>query len=85
VHGFGFASVLAEFGLPPQALASSLFAFNAGVEIGQACIVAAVTPWLIVLHRRSPENAARVVVAGSWLVSAAGAYWLVQRIMALFG
>ena len=84
VHGFGFASVLQEFGLPQQALAGSLFAFNAGVEIGQACIVALVAPWLIALHGRSPEVAGRVVRAGSWLVSAAGAYWLVQRIMALF-
>ena len=83
VHGFGFASVLAEFGLPPQALAGSLFAFNAGVEIGQACIVAAVAPWLIALHRRSPEHASRVVRAGSWVVSAAGAYWLAQRLWAL--
>jgi hydrogenase/urease accessory protein HupE len=83
VHGFGFASVLAEFGLPPQALAGSLFSFNAGVEIGQACIVAAVAPWLIAIHRRSPENASRVVVASSCLVSAAGAYWLIQRLWAL--
>lgn len=84
VHGFGFASVLQEFGLPQQALAGSLFAFNFGVEIGQACIVAAVAPPLIALHRSKPEIAARVVRVGSWLVSAAGAYWLVQRLLALW-
>ena len=39
VHGFGFAGVLREFGLPGQALGWSLLSFNFGVEIGQACIV----------------------------------------------
>src|SRR5262245_24067974 len=37
LHGFGFAGVLQEFGLPTQALSWSLFSFNLGVEIGQAC------------------------------------------------
>ena len=35
IHGFGFASVLKEFGLPHAALGWSLFSFNLGVEIGQ--------------------------------------------------
>src|SRR6185436_149898 len=39
IHGFGFAGVLREFGLPQGALGVSLFAFNVGVEIGQMCIV----------------------------------------------
>ena len=40
IHGFGFASVLRETGLPNRALGLSLFSFNLGVEIGQAAIVA---------------------------------------------
>ena len=39
VHGFGFASVLKEFGLPMTALGWSLLSFNLGVEIGQLVIV----------------------------------------------
>ena len=39
VHGFGFANVLREFGLPREALGWSLFSFNLGVEIGQLAIV----------------------------------------------
>ncbi len=42
IHGFGFAYVLKEFGLPQAALGWSLFAFNLGVEIGQLLIVAVV-------------------------------------------
>ena len=39
VHGFGFAAVLREFGLPPAALGWSLFGFNVGVELGQLALV----------------------------------------------
>ena len=39
VHGFGFASVLREFGLPDEALGWSLFGFNLGVELGQLAFV----------------------------------------------
>ena len=39
VHGFGFAAVLREIGLPGSALGWSLFGFNLGVEIGQLAIV----------------------------------------------
>ncbi len=46
VHGFGFANVLREMRLPRGELGWSLFSFNVGVEIGQACIVLAVAPLL---------------------------------------
>ena len=80
VHGFGFASVLREIGLPPRALGISLFSFNLGVEIGQALIVIAVASWLAVVRARSPKRAHQLVIAGSILVMAAGAYWFVQRV-----
>jgi hydrogenase/urease accessory protein HupE len=79
VHGFGFASVLRELGLPRQALAWSLFAFNVGVEIGQACIVLAVAPLLALLRSKRPRLAMRTVTVASLVVVAAGAYWFVQR------
>jgi hypothetical protein len=81
VHGFGFASVLREFGLPREALAASLFAFNAGVEVGQACIVLAVLPLLSLLRTRAPRLAPRVVFAGSVGVVLAGSYWFAQRVL----
>ena len=39
VHGFGFAAVLREFGLPQAAIGWSLFGFNLGVELGQLALV----------------------------------------------
>jgi hypothetical protein len=80
VHGFGFASVLREFGLPREALAWSLFSFNVGVEIGQLIIVGIVATTLEFVRRRSPVIGRRVAVAGSYVVIAAGAFWFIQRV-----
>jgi hydrogenase/urease accessory protein HupE len=80
VHGFGFASVLRETGLPPRALGMSLFSFNFGVEIGQAIIVVTVAWLLRAVHARNPRLAARIATTGSAIVVIAGAYWFVQRV-----
>jgi hydrogenase/urease accessory protein HupE len=77
-HGFGFAGALTEAGLPRQATAWSLAAFNIGVEIGQAMIVAIAAPVLAAL---SPMLRLRVVRILAALISIAGAVWFVQRIM----
>ena len=51
VHGFGFASVLAELGLSRSNLFVSLLSFNLGVEIGQLLIVILATPFLLLLAK----------------------------------
>lgn len=80
VHGFGFANVLREMRLPRAALGWSLFSFNVGVEIGQACIVLAVAPLLALLTRRSAIVAGRVITASAFGVIFAGSFWFVQRL-----
>ncbi len=40
LHGLGFASVLAEFGLPDGTFVPALIGFNIGVEIGQLGVIA---------------------------------------------
>lgn len=80
IHGFGFAYVLREMELPRAALGWSLLSFNVGVEIGQACIVLAVAPMLVFVHRRSAVVAGSVVTASSFCVIAAGSFWFVQRL-----
>ncbi len=47
VHGFGFSSAVRELGLPTHGLLLSLFGFNAGVELGQALVVAPALPVLV--------------------------------------
>jgi len=80
VHGFGFASVLREFGLPQEALGWSLFSFNVGVELGQLAIVLVVASALALTRRRWPKTDKWVVIGGSVAVTAAGAYWFVERV-----
>lgn len=80
VHGFGFASVLREIGLPPRALGISLFSFNLGVEIGQAVIVVIVASLLAFVRSRSPTRARQLVSVGSLVVMLAGTYWFIERI-----
>jgi hydrogenase/urease accessory protein HupE len=80
IHGFGFAYVLKEFGLPQEALVWSLFAFNAGVEIGQLLIVLLVAGVLLAVRTQSAAAARRVAMAGSIAVIAAGTYWFIERV-----
>jgi hypothetical protein len=80
VHGFGFASVLREFGVPASAVGVSLLSFNVGVEIGQLAIVAGVLVMVAGLRRQSAAVADRVAFAASALIVIAGAWWFMERI-----
>ena len=62
IHGFGFANVLREMGLPPRALGWSLFSFNLGVEIGQLLVVAVVATALAALRSRSEAAGRQLAV-----------------------
>lgn len=78
LHGFGFASVLADPTLPVRSLAVALLGFNAGVESGQLVIVAAFLP-LAYLARHSWFYQRLALVAGSALIAAVAGIWLVER------
>jgi hypothetical protein len=80
VHGFGFAAVLREFGLPQAALGWSLFGFNLGVELGQLVLVVPLAVALAALQRQRPIAARRIAMVGSVVVALAGAFWFVQRV-----
>ena len=82
VHGFGFASVLAEFGLPRAALGHALAAFNVGVELGQAAIVGVGALLLAALARRAPRWNGRVVFTLALGIAGTGGFWFVQRLLA---
>lgn len=79
IHGFGFASVLAELGLPTDALALSLLGFNLGVEMGQMAIVAAFLPAAF-LVRNTTLYRKGVLVGGSLLTMLLAGLWLVERV-----
>jgi hypothetical protein len=78
IHGFGFASVLTELGLPTGALAVSLVGFNLGVELGQLAIVAVFLP-LAFLLRHTLLYQRGVLVGGSWVALLVALAWFVER------
>ena len=82
IHGFGFASVLADLGLPKEALVVALIGFNAGVEVGQLSIVAVFLPVAFVL-RKTRFYRVGVLTGGSLIVAALASWWLVQRLFDL--
>ncbi len=77
VHGFGFAGVLADLGLPQSALVLSLFGFNLGVEIGQLAIVGVFLPLAFGLRRTWFYR--QLLTTGSALIVMIAAVWLVER------
>jgi hypothetical protein len=80
IHGFGFASVLADLGLPQGSLALALLGFNVGVELGQVAIVAAFLP-LAYAVRASWFYRRVVLVGGSAVIALLAAVWFGERAM----
>lgn len=81
VHGFGFAGVLRELGLPKAGLIRCLLAFNLGVEVGQLAIATALLPLALALNRW--KHGRKVVVAISVLLALFGLAWFVERALGL--
>ena len=79
VHGFGFASVLLDLGLPASALVAALGGFNVGVELGQLAIVGVFLPiaWLL-RHTRFYRWV--IVAGGSAAIVVLGLFWTLDRI-----
>jgi hypothetical protein len=81
LHGLGFASALADLGLPRRAFAAALVSFNAGVELGQLTVVAiafvALGAWCAdrAWYRR------RVVIPASCAIAGIAAFWTVERLL----
>lgn len=86
VHGFGFAAVLGEIGMPQTDVPLALLFFNLGVEAGQLAFIAALMPviwlfgWLVKRYgtdRDAAPVAARAVAYG---VGITASYWMIDRI-----
>lgn len=77
MHGFGFASVLREMQLPRAGVATSLLAFNLGVEAGQLAVVLLSYP-IIALVERSPYRRTFVGVASAAILVMA-LWWFAER------
>jgi hypothetical protein len=78
IHGFGFASVLADLGLPQSALVLALVGFNIGVEVGQLTIVALFLPVAFAL-RHTWFYKKLVFLGGSALIIVIATVWFIER------
>ncbi|MGZ5277657.1 MAG: HupE/UreJ family protein, partial [Caldimonas sp.] len=79
IHGFGFASVLAELNLPTADFAWALLQFNLGLELGQLLIVVFATAVLFGL-REWPRYRPVVIRGGSLVAISIAGIWFVERV-----
>jgi len=80
IHGFGFANVLIELGLPQGRLVAALAGFNIGVEAGQILVAAPL--WFAghaIASRLGADGTRIAAGASAGLLAALGVFWLVGR------
>ena len=89
LHGFGFAAVLRDIGLPQTELPVALLFFNVGVEIGQILFVLALVAVFLatrpVLKRLLAAQDHEVhwtwiTTPASYVIGSVASYWLIDRI-----
>jgi hypothetical protein len=82
LHGLGFASALAEIGLPHNNVPLALLFFNVGVEIGQIAFVAVLLAVAHVAQRvTQPAQIAGARLAACYGIGGLASYWLIDRVM----
>jgi hypothetical protein len=92
LHGFGFAAVLSETGLPQNQIATGLLFFNIGVELGQIAFVAILVGVGIVIRLASRNlntllrfpslNGERQQIISAYGLGIMASYWLIERTVA---
>jgi hydrogenase/urease accessory protein HupE len=90
LHGFGFAAVLRDIGLPQTELPTALLFFNVGVEIGQILFVVAlltaffvlrpVFVWLLRSAKDNDVHWSSLTVPASYLIGAVASMWMIERV-----
>ncbi|MFY8274394.1 HupE/UreJ family protein [Pseudoalteromonas sp. SSDWG2] len=86
LHGFGFASVLSEIGLPQLHLASALVAFNIGIELGQIAFVLVALAIIKMVPKHAPSFVPRKqgINPFVYIIGGLSAFWFLQRSTDLF-
>jgi hypothetical protein len=84
LHGFGFAAVLREIGLPSDGFVAALLAFNIGIEIGQVAFAVVVMSGFAMLRmagRTIHPPFSGLKLAG-YAVGTLASFWMFERILA---
>ena len=84
LHGLGFASALADVGLPQQAIPLALFCFNVGVEIGQLIFIASVWAAFAILRRLSLTVPRRAPYLAPYAIGGVASFWVIERVAAFW-
>lgn len=84
LHGLGFASALAQVGLPKQASLVSLVGFNSGVELGQLAVVGFVVLGERLLVAR-PRLRVEIASVATWTLGVSSVFWLFERVRSWLG
>ncbi|WP_342431030.1 HupE/UreJ family protein [Neobacillus sp. FSL H8-0543] len=79
IHGFGFAGILSEMKLDTNHMATSLFSFNIGIEIGQLIIVSIAFPIILWIKKITIKPIKWVIPSTSVAILAFGLVWFIQR------
>ncbi len=84
LHGFGFAAVLEDIGLPQTELVTGLLFFNVGVEIGQLFFVLS-SIFLIKLLMLTRLNIQNPIFekAAAYSVGSIASFWMIERVIGL--
>ncbi len=82
LHGFGFAALLQNFGLPQMQKITGLIGFNLGVEVGQILfiIAAGTIVWLLYHISNIAQNWPQIERVSAYLVGITASYWLFDRL-----
>jgi hydrogenase/urease accessory protein HupE len=81
LHGLGFASVLAQIGLPYGNVPLALLFFNLGVEIGQVAFVGALLGISILARRlASQAQLGRTRLVVCYAIGGLASYWVFERV-----
>jgi len=80
LHGLGFASVLAEFGLPTEQFLPALIGFNIGVELGQLSVI--IIAYLLIGLAFGKKSYYRtfLTIPASCVIAIIGCWWVFERI-----
>lgn len=84
LHGFGFAAVLAEIGLPQSDVSVALLFFNIGIELGQLSFVAILIALFAVCHSAIAvsswpmPNGTRLA---AYIVGTISGAWFIERLL----
>ena len=80
LHGLGFASVLADFGMPESRYATALIGFNIGVELAQLAILIVAYFGITVWFKNKDKFHNYITVPGSIAIGIIGLYWTWDRL-----